>query len=171
MTISILISAPVSANQLKNDTWGLQLALNNINSPYLIYLTIDESDQTGFLDAGPDFTTVDDANTGVLSAGYNAANVAWIALVTAPTQTSNNSQGVTYSNTTVYTKQELSNWLSARYGGEHRCSKYGVGRELYYLRHGGRMGHRDRSDGRERRLPGKNRIAKLLGRRPLQADR
>ena len=102
---------------LKNDTWGLQLALNNINSPYLIYLTIDESDETGFLDAGPDFSTVDGSNTGTLSPGFNAANVAWITLVTAPTQTSNSSQGVTYSNTTVYTKQELSNWLSARYAG------------------------------------------------------
>jgi hypothetical protein len=104
-------------NLLKNDTWGLQLALNNINSPYLIYLTIDESDETGFLDAGPDFPTVDNANTGVLQPGYNAANAAWITLVTAPTQTSNSSQGMTYSNTTVYTKQELSNWLFIRYGG------------------------------------------------------
>ena len=102
---------------LKNDTWGLQLALNSINSPYLVYLTIDESDETGFLDAGPDFTTVDNANTGVLFGGRNAAHVGWITLVTSPTQTSNKSQGVTYSDTTVHSKQELSKWLSARYGG------------------------------------------------------
>jgi hypothetical protein len=102
-------------NQLSTDTWGLQLALNSVNSPYLIYVNIDESDQTGFLDAGPDFTTVDGPNTGVLEAGRNAAHVGWITLVTAPTQTANSNQGVTYSNTTVYTKQELSNWLAARY--------------------------------------------------------
>lgn len=102
---------------LKNDTYGLQRALNSLNSPYLIYVTIDESDETGFLDAGADFTTVDGTNTGVLASGYNAANAAWIALVTAPTQSSNSSQGVTYSDTTVYTKQAFSSWLSQRYSG------------------------------------------------------
>jgi hypothetical protein len=100
---------------LKNDTYGLQLALNSIDSPYLIYLTIDESDQTGFLDAGPDFTTVDNANTGVLAASYNAANVAWITLVTAPTQASNSSQGVTYSDQTSYTKLAFANLLANEY--------------------------------------------------------
>ncbi len=104
-------------NNLKNDTWGLHLALNQANSPYLVYVTIDESDQTGFLDAGPDFSTAEVANTGVLSPGYNAPNAAWITLVTAPTQTSNSTWGVTYSDPTVYTKQELANWLSNRYGG------------------------------------------------------
>ncbi len=103
-------------NLISSDTYGLQLALNSGNSPYLIYVTIDESDETGFLDAGPDFPTVDNVNTGLVSAGHNAANVAWITLITAPTQTSNSSQGVTYSDTTNYTKQKLGSWLSARYG-------------------------------------------------------
>ena len=67
MTISIRTSAPAWAPLLKNDTYGLQRALNSVNSPYLIYVTIDESDETGFLDAGADFTTVDGTNTGVLS--------------------------------------------------------------------------------------------------------
>jgi hypothetical protein len=105
------------ANQLSTDTWGLLLALNSINSPYLIYVTIDESDQLGPLDAGPNFSTVDNANTGVLLPGKNSANVAWVTLVAAPTQTANSAQGVTYSDTTVYTKGAFSNWLSARYSG------------------------------------------------------
>jgi hypothetical protein len=105
------------AYQLSTDTWGLQLALNSINSPYLIYIDIDESDQTGFLDAGPNYSTVDVANTGLEEPGKNAANVAWVTLVTAPTQTANSSQGVTYSDTTNYTKLAFSNWLSARYSG------------------------------------------------------
>jgi hypothetical protein len=106
-----------AGNLLKNDIWGLQIALNSINSPYFIYATIDESDQTGPLDAGPDFSTADVVNTGVISSGHNAANAAWVTLVTAPTQSANNSQGVTYSDPTNYTKLKLSTWLSSRYGG------------------------------------------------------
>jgi hypothetical protein len=105
-------------NVLKKDTWGLQMARNAKYSNYLIYVTIDESDQTGFLDQGPDFATYDVANTGANKGAVSAsAHASWITLVTAPVQISNHDQGVTYPDTRVYTKQELSNWLSTRYRG------------------------------------------------------
>ncbi len=103
-----------AANVLANDTWGLQQALKSKYNRYLIYLTIDESDQTGLLDQGPDFPSI--GQTAQLGSGPNpSAHASWITLVSAPTQASNASQGVTYSDTTVYTKQELSKWLAARY--------------------------------------------------------
>jgi hypothetical protein len=82
-----------------------------IHSDYLLYITIDESDQTGGLisSAGQDFPT---APPGRNSSGHPG----WIVLVTAPTQSSNPSWGATYSDTTVYTKLAFSNWLAARYG-------------------------------------------------------
>ncbi|MHB8383585.1 MAG: hypothetical protein ACYDC3_14755 [Candidatus Binataceae bacterium] len=104
------------ANELANDTWGLQLALKSKYSNYVVYVIIDESDEMGPLDNGPDFGEVGN-NGQVGSPGGGAAHTSWITLVTAPTQTSNSSQGVTYPNTTVYTKQELSTWLSTRYSG------------------------------------------------------
>ncbi len=102
------------ANILANDTWGLQQAVKSHYNNYLLYITIDESDQTGMLDQGPDFSSISD--TGQVGSGPNpSAHAAWITLVSAPTQTSNSSQGVTYSNTTVYTKQALETWLATRY--------------------------------------------------------
>jgi len=106
-----------AANVIANDTWGLQLALKSRNNNYLVYITIDESDQTGFLDQGPDFPTIGaTAKTG--DGAHGCAQVAWITLASAPTQTANHSQNAIYSDPTVYTKQELSKWLSARYGND-----------------------------------------------------
>ena len=105
-----------AANVIKNDTWGLQQAIKSKYNSYLLYITIDESDQTGMLDQGPDFPSI--GNNRQVGSGPNpSAHASWITLVSAPTQTSNSSQGVTYSNTTVYTKLQLSNWLSTRYSG------------------------------------------------------
>jgi hypothetical protein len=46
-------------------------------------------------------------------------HLGWIVLVTPSTQSSGidaNGRSISYSDTTVYSKKELSNWLSARYG-------------------------------------------------------
>ncbi|MGC1782967.1 MAG: hypothetical protein WA708_10650 [Acidobacteriaceae bacterium] len=104
-----------AVNVLANDTWGLPYVMKKSQySNYLLYVTIDESDQTGFLDAGPDFLTI--GGSGNVGDGPDpAAHAAWITLASAPTQTSNHSQNVNYSDNTVYTKQELSRWLAARY--------------------------------------------------------
>ncbi len=80
------------------------------HNDYLLYITIDESDQTGGLlsSAGPDFPS--------LPAGRNSSgHPGWITLVTAPTQTSNSTWGATYTDPTVYTKRAMSSWLAARY--------------------------------------------------------
>jgi hypothetical protein len=103
-----------AANVLSNDTWGLQQAVKSKYNSYFLYMTIDESDQTGFLDQGADFPSIG-PNGQVGSGPSPSAHASWITLVSAPTQTSNGRQGVTYSNTTVYTKQKLSTWLAARY--------------------------------------------------------
>ena|SRR6266849_4105724 len=84
---------------------------------YLLYLTLDEGDQTGFLDQGPEFSTID--NNGLPDNPVSAsAHPSWITLTTAPTQSSANVVGFaeTYSDATVYTKQEFSKFMSARYG-------------------------------------------------------
>jgi hypothetical protein len=39
-----------------------------------------------------------------------------VVLVTAPTQSSNSNYGATYTDTTVYSKVQLSNWLANKYG-------------------------------------------------------
>jgi hypothetical protein len=103
-----------AANVIAADTYGLQYEMQSKYSSYLLYVTIDESDETGFLDVGPDFPTV--AASGQSGSGPDpSAHASWITLVAAPTQSSNNIQGVTYSDTTVYTKQAFSTWLAARY--------------------------------------------------------
>ncbi len=89
-----------------------------VHNDYLIFTTIDELDQLGgLLGPGPDFPTLPSKSLG--------ANAAWVTLATAPTQsgTSTSSRrnwlhGGSYSNTAVYTKRELSRWLSSRYGGK-----------------------------------------------------
>lgn len=87
-------------------------ASHNTYSDYLIAITADDTDNLMGFEAGPDFTTVDQ---GQLYPGNNGANVSLFILITAPTQTSNTSIGATYTDTTVYSKQELSTWLSTRY--------------------------------------------------------
>jgi len=88
---------------------GIRTTLRAPHNDYYLYLTIDESDQTGGLFApGPDFPALPSVSL--------SGNAAWITLVTAPTQTSNSTWGVTYSDTTVYTKHEFSNFIAARYG-------------------------------------------------------
>jgi hypothetical protein len=87
---------------------GIHSFVTAPHNDYYLYFTIDESDQTGGLfGPGPDFPTLPSVSL--------SGNAAWITLVTAPTQTSNSTWGVSYSNTTVYTKQEFSNFMTARY--------------------------------------------------------
>ena len=71
---------------------------------------MDDTDNLQGFGAGPDFPTV---NNGVIEAGYQQAHLGWLILVTASTQTSGNGQ--TYTDTKVYSKYELRNWLATRY--------------------------------------------------------
>ncbi|MGC1337149.1 MAG: hypothetical protein WA836_03420, partial [Candidatus Binataceae bacterium] len=72
-----------AVNVLANDTWGLPYVMKKSQySNYLLYVTIDESDQTGFLDAGPDFLTI--GGSGNVGDGPDpAAHAAWITLASA----------------------------------------------------------------------------------------
>lgn len=95
---------------------GIHSVVTGAHNDYLTMITIDESDQTGgMFGPGPDYPPA-----GIALGGH----AAWVTLATAPTQSGTNSSsrqnwlnGGTYSNTTVYTKQELSTWLSTRYAG------------------------------------------------------
>lgn len=87
------------------------------NNSYLIGFDIDETDNLEGFGAGPDFSTADISIAGTSEAGHATPHLGWIVLVTASTQSSNEGFGVTYSDTRVYSKQAMSDWLSARYGG------------------------------------------------------
>jgi hypothetical protein len=100
-------------NSLINDYWVHQ-AYSGPNKDYLISITVDDTDFLQGFGAGHDFPTT---NNGAISLGYDQPHLGWIILVTAPTQSSSAYFGLTYTNQTVYAKQELSNWLSARYSG------------------------------------------------------
>lgn len=102
------------ANVLANDTWGLQLAIKSKYNNYILYLIIDESDQMGPLDNGPDFGAIDSGGQ-VGSTGHGVVHASWVTLATAPTQTSNSTQGVTYLNETAWTKLTMANDLAAEY--------------------------------------------------------
>jgi hypothetical protein len=96
---------------LANDYW-IHQAYAGPHNDYLIGMTVDDTDFLQGFGAGPDFPTT---NNGLISPGYDQPHLGWMILVTAPTQTSNSNFGVTYSDTTVYSKLALSNWLSAQY--------------------------------------------------------
>jgi hypothetical protein len=98
---------------LANDFWVHQ-AYAGPHNDYLIGMTVDDTDFLQGFGAGPDFPTT---NNGLISPGYDQPHLGWMILVTAPTQTSNPRFGVSYKDTMVYSKRELSNWLSAQYNG------------------------------------------------------
>ena len=91
--------------------------IHSAHSDYLIGLNVDDLDQLSGFGAGPDFPTLTDGypDSGI---GRWDPHLGWIVLVTPPTQSSGfdaNGNPITYSDTTVYSKLALSNWLSTRY--------------------------------------------------------
>ena len=85
----------------------------NLNaSPWLIGLTTDDGDYTTGFGPGPE---------GAASQGKTHPHLGWVAAVTAPTQASGDftnlfGRVVTYSDTKVYTKYALRDFLQAKYG-------------------------------------------------------
>ncbi|HWB96039.1 MAG TPA: hypothetical protein VG672_05040, partial [Bryobacteraceae bacterium] len=100
-------------NDIAQDSWSQQ-SIKGPHNEYMIAISVDDTDNLQGFGAGPDFPTV---GNGLVEAGYVQPHLGWIILVTSPTQTSNSARGVTYSDTTVYSKQKLSSWLSSRYNG------------------------------------------------------
>ncbi len=92
--------------------------LHSPHSDYLIGLNVDDIDELEGFGAGPDFPTVANGLPDG-SIGRWHPHLGWIILVTPARQSSGydaNGNYISYSDTTVYSKLGLSNWLQARYG-------------------------------------------------------
>lgn len=97
---------------LQNDS-AVQQWVNGPNNDYFIGFNVDDLDYLLGFGAGPDFQPV---TNGQATNDKAQPNLAWLILVSAPTQTVNNTLGITYSDTTNYSKQALMNFLEQRYG-------------------------------------------------------
>ena len=98
-----------------NDTL-LNNAAHGAHNDYLIYITLDEGDQAGFSDQGPDFPSINDAGLPNNPVGP-AAHPGWVTLATSPVQSSNSTWKATYTDHEVYTKVRLANILLNKYAG------------------------------------------------------
>ena len=95
---------------------------NWIQSPhrdYLVGLNVDDTDELFGFGAGSDFPTLTNGNpdSGI---GRQQPHLGWIVLVTPPSQSAGldaNGNPISYSDTTVYSKLALGNWIAARYSG------------------------------------------------------
>ncbi|MGH9438266.1 MAG: hypothetical protein ACRD22_10310, partial [Terriglobia bacterium] len=96
--------AYVNAN-IANDVNGVAGVLG---SPWLMGVMIDDTDNLMGFGAGADFPTEPIDNP--------SPHLGWITLITAPTQTINPFTDQPYTDTTVYTKLALANFLQSRYG-------------------------------------------------------
>jgi hypothetical protein len=99
-------------SELKYGSWAIKW-IHGPHNDYLLGLVVDETDRLFGFGAGPDFPTT--ANGAVT--GYQQPHLGWMVLVTAETQSSDSTWRVTYADTTVYSKQQLSQWLARRYAG------------------------------------------------------
>ncbi len=106
------------SGSLTHDTYGVLKALTNPHNDYFIGVEVDNMDNMGGFGAGPDFNRVVDGTMIVSPSAYASHHLGWIALVTAPTQTSNSSLNVTYTDRTVYTKQQFISFMTARYSND-----------------------------------------------------
>jgi hypothetical protein len=112
-------------NQLaqSNQTYGLAKLYNGPNSDYFLYITIDESGQTGFLTQGPvgtgaTFNWISGATPQTAEGGNYHAGL--MALCTAPSQTgpSNKFPSGTYSDREVYSKVKFADEMATRYAAQ-----------------------------------------------------
>lgn len=91
------------SGMLRND----QAFLATKNSPWVVgYMSADTDNMWGF-GAGPDFATT--------PPGHASDHLGLVVLFTCPTQSSNPKLGMTYSDTQVYSKKALADFLEAKY--------------------------------------------------------
>ncbi len=91
--------------------------IHSSHSDYLIGINVDDTDELVGYGAGADFLAL---SNGEEVTGLAHPNLAWIVLITPPTQSSGtdaNGNPITYTNTTVYSKQAFANFMSSRYNG------------------------------------------------------
>lgn len=107
-----------------NNPNGLYAALgtaagsSTAHNDFFVYATLDEGDETGFLNAGPDFPPIGNDGSTISSSSFTGANPVWIALSSSPTITGgvpNNVGSVTYSIQENYTKVKFANLLATEY--------------------------------------------------------
>ena len=78
------------------------------NSPWLLGMMVDDMDYLGGFGGGTDFITSPPESWHL--------HLGWVTLVTAPTQTTNPFTSMAYTDTTVYTKKALHDFLVTKYG-------------------------------------------------------
>jgi hypothetical protein len=76
-------------------------------NPWIIGISVDDSDTLFGFGAGPDFDS--------LPAGKTNPHLGFITLLTPPTQAENKELRITYTDTKVYTKYALRDFLQSRY--------------------------------------------------------
>jgi hypothetical protein len=80
------------------------------NSPWIMGFSLGESDYTFGFGAGST------SDFGTVPAGHNGPHLGWIVLITNPIQVNNSTWNVTYTDTKVYAKYALHDFLVTRYG-------------------------------------------------------
>lgn len=91
--------------------------IHSPHSDYLIGINADDTDEHFGFGPGTDFEALVD---GELVTGMAHIHLGWLVWVTAPTQSSGidaDGSSISYSDTTVYSKQAFSSFMSSRYGG------------------------------------------------------
>ncbi len=84
------------------------------NNDYVLGFDIEETDVLQGFRAGPDFPIV---RNNAVDNSPGDPHLGWMVLITAARQAANPNFNAVYADPVVYSKQELSNWLSQRYGG------------------------------------------------------
>jgi hypothetical protein len=100
---------------LADVTQGEYKWTHSAHSDYFIGFNVDDTDDLYGFGAGPDWVSFTNGRPD----DHVHTHVGWIVLVTPSTQSSGtdaNGRSISYSDTMVYSKKELSDWLAARYG-------------------------------------------------------
>jgi hypothetical protein len=96
-----------------NDTYGTKKAFTNTYTNYMIGIEVDNADWVFGSGHGGEFNAIVDGTDIGNKTGYAQAHLGLVFLATKPIQTSDG--GITFTDPVVYTKAELSTWLSTRY--------------------------------------------------------
>jgi len=91
--------------------------IHSSHSDYLVGMNFDDTDELFGFGAGVDFEALDNGN---LVTGMAHAHLGWVVLNTPEAQSSGtdaDGNPITYSDTTVYSKQAFSTFMSSRYSG------------------------------------------------------
>lgn len=97
---------------------GTAAGFTTAHNDYFVYATLDEGDQTGFLNAGPDYPPLGNDGSQLGSNSFTGSNSAWIALASSPSITGGSPRSVgatTYTVQENFTKVKMANLLATEY--------------------------------------------------------